>query len=186
MKLVVEDFDAGLGLARTITDPWYRCQGLSAAAEVAKTEGLVRQLLKEAFGAAAKGVEPNRIVAVSSWPLRILARIGPPDEVERELSRLHEVILKEPHPVRRADALCSIAWSLSEASQKHFLRALDLFLEAALESHGWKRNRNLKDMAVRLTSMGLHDRAKQCVEGIELPKVRRQALREMEKISKKA
>src|SRR3954469_1720155 len=94
-----------LQLARSITDAWFRCQALSyVALELSSTKER-HSILNEAFSAASKLSEPNRVVTVSAWPLKVLSVHGDSRLLKSETDRLLTLIATEPSPVRRADAL---------------------------------------------------------------------------------
>lgn len=177
--LATTDWPEALRLARSIRDPWFRCQALSTVAERCPQPEACRSLLSEAFHAAAAAGEPNRIVSVSGWPLEVLAQIDA-DAARTELERLARSIQPEPHPVRRLDALFLVAWLLRDAPAGVFLAAADHFLAFARMGHGWKRDRDLKDMAVLLARKGERARSEALLSLIEKPRIRRQALREIE------
>src|SRR5262245_59478830 len=78
---------AALSLARSIEDPWFRCQALSiAAAHVPDTRS--HQLaIDDAFSAANELGDPNRVVTVSSWPVKALGLAGNMSRVSAEVAR---------------------------------------------------------------------------------------------------
>ena len=94
-----------LELARSIDDPWFRCQALSIAAAHITDRRSSKVAIDEAFAAANALGEPNRVVTVSSWPVKALALAGHLSSVSSEVARLLRVIALESSPVRRADAL---------------------------------------------------------------------------------
>ena len=94
-----------LELARSIDDPWFRCQALSIVAVHVPDRRSRKGAIDEAFAAANELGEPNRVVTVSSWPVKALALTGHMSSVSSEVERLLRVISVESSPVRRADAL---------------------------------------------------------------------------------
>src|SRR3954463_1419363 len=77
-----------LELARTIKDPWFRCQALSLAAEHGPDRHSQQRAIGEAFAAASELREPNRVVTVSSWPVKALTLTGEVSRISLEAERL--------------------------------------------------------------------------------------------------
>ena len=94
--------------------------------------------------------EPNRIVTVACWPLRVLLEDASP-ESRRVVGRLLFVIAKEPHGLRRLDGLAAIlARVMPVAALRE--RALIPFVQAAAASKGWRTERLVGWMAARLAT----------------------------------
>ena len=109
-KLAPLDPAGAAKAARQIGHPWYRCQALSRAAEF--HDGAKRlRLLDLALNAAREQSEPNRIVTVSSWPMRVLAACAS-ERAEQAIRELIEIAAAEPHNLRRANALQALAASV--------------------------------------------------------------------------
>ena len=110
-RLAATDPKAALKLAGTITHAWYRCQSLTAAAEQLHGKEQLAALSR-AFAAAKEQSEPNRVVAVASWPVGALAKINPQlaGEWAAELVNIADT---EPHSLRRAHALQTLAFKTS-------------------------------------------------------------------------
>jgi hypothetical protein len=147
-RLVVSDIAKALDIARNISDPWYRCQSLAEVAWHLKDQRQLRKVIEEALEAAYEQKEPNRIVSVAAWPVRVMVkqrdpRLGP---VVDEL--LHR-IQTEPNPVRRADALLLMFEATYHDSE---LRAVVLapLLRACEQMNSWKRPRILSEVALVL------------------------------------
>src|SRR5712692_6495502 len=104
-RIVAADPEQALEVARGIDHPWFRSQALSAAALRQSDFGVRERVISEAFAAAGELEEPNRIVTVSSWPVKALAFSGNTVRMVLEAERLLSVIGNERSPVRRADAL---------------------------------------------------------------------------------
>ena len=107
--------DEALKLARSIDDPWFRCQALSIAAVHVPNRRARKVAIDDAFSAANELDEPNRVVTVSSWPVKALAMAGEMASVSSEVARLLQVVSTESSPVRRADALRYLLGSVSSA-----------------------------------------------------------------------
>ena len=115
-RIASTDASRALAIARAIEDPWFRCQALAAAA-VCLSPPLSLRVIDEAFESANELKEPNRLVTVSSWPLKALVLSGDRSRVQSEGARLLASISKEPSPVRRADALRFLLGATAPAQQ---------------------------------------------------------------------
>lgn len=135
-----------LEVARSIDDPWYRCQSLAAVAWHLEDPRQVKKVIGEALEAAYALKEPNRIVSVAAWPVRVMVVKG-----DRRLgSVVHELLEKiqtEPNPVRRAHALLLLFEAVYYEPQ---LResVLGLLLRACEEMNSWRRPIILSDVAL--------------------------------------
>ena len=110
-NMAPEDPNGAAAAARRIKHPWYRCQALARVAEF--SNGPKRsELLQASIQAAQEQDEPNRVVTVSSWPVRILADASPTQAADL-IRQLISVAETEPHNLRRAHALQSLAFSVS-------------------------------------------------------------------------
>ncbi|MGD0058439.1 MAG: hypothetical protein ABSD58_03385 [Verrucomicrobiia bacterium] len=86
--------------------------------------------------------EPNRIVTVSAWPLKVLCLKGDPEELRTEIDRLLSIISKEPSPVRRSDALNYMLGAIVSGPKPYFLEVFEHFKNACLEPlEGGRRNK---------------------------------------------
>jgi hypothetical protein len=144
------DASRALAIARDIADPWFKCQALAGVAEHTLSAAVRRRLIHECLRAAAETREPNRIVTVSAWPLRLLYMDRDWDSLRAEIDRLLAVIAKEPHPTRRNDALFWLWHRIRPEPVGPFLKVLAAFREACAAGHGWKRDRNLQSMSLYL------------------------------------
>ena len=178
MKGRIED---AIELARGIIEDWYRCQAFSRIAEHAKDRTTQLDLIDEALRAARLTEEPNRIVTVSSWPVEVLATLGETETVRAEVVKLLKIAESEPHPVRRADGIFKLWCHLhsGNAADDILHTVLKALWAASSAGHGWKRDRNLRDVAVLLARMGWKEQADHTVTLIEQPRVKRQAERGM-------
>jgi hypothetical protein len=121
-----------LELARTIADPWFRCQALSIAAVHSTDRRAQGRAIKDAFASANELREPNRVVTVSSWPIKVLVLAGNNARVPHEVTRLLSVISTEASPVRRADALRYLLGSVSASTTAVARRVAGEFAAACL------------------------------------------------------
>jgi hypothetical protein len=153
-KLAPENPDAAAKLARKISDSWFCCQSLAYAARHSPDPEKRLKLLEEALLAVTHTREPNRIVTVSAWPLQVLCEIGEFARVEREIERLIAIIETEPHSTRRNCALFELLIKLQRAPDIIFNRILEVFRQTSAVGYGWKRDRNVRDIAVLLAIKG--------------------------------
>jgi len=121
-----------LQLARNIEDPWFRCQALSIAAVHAPDRRSQQRAIDDAFAAANELDEPNRVVTVSSWPVKALALAGHLSSISPEVERLLQLISTESSPVRRADALRYLFGAVSRAPAAVAARVAREFTAACL------------------------------------------------------
>lgn len=164
-------------LAKRLPFPWYRCQALATVASSVEEAATRKELLDAAFEAALQTEEPNRIVTVSAWPLAVLAELGEGKRVKQETKRLLAIIGKEPHPIRRMDAL-SMLHSLVRCEEVSSLLDREV-LRAALEGHGWKRDALLSGRASVAALEGNRAQALSLLASIEIPRSRRRAARDL-------
>src|SRR5438128_1088958 len=132
-----------LRLARSITDAWFRCQALSyVALEISSTKER-HSILNEAFSAGNKLSEPNRVVTVSAWPLKVLSVRGDDSRLlKSETERLLTLIATEPSPVRRADALRFVVGAVIRSQRELALHVIRRFASSCLQRlQNGKRNR---------------------------------------------
>jgi hypothetical protein len=144
-KLAETDARSAAETAYAIRHPWYRCQALTAAAEVELESSKALKLVDDAFSAAREQDEINRIVTVASWPLKLCVRLAP----ERAAAALRELVAMaagEPHTLRRSDALHSLLFAVKDTPK---LKALVLppLVEAISQSRGWRIERIIADVA---------------------------------------
>ena len=178
-RLVKTDLADALRTAREIDPPWYRAQALATVAAATPDARERRRLAEESFRVAEEQEEPNRVATVSSWPLAVLARDLPAEQIEAHVDRLAGLLDREPNPVRRCDALFMVAYHLRDVAPRPFLHAARRCAQAAKGGHGWKRDRNLKDLVLMLWCRGQRELAEALREDIEDARVKRQATRGM-------
>lgn len=141
-KLAPRDVAGALRTARGIEHPWYRCQALATAAEHLKGRDQERVLL-ESLAAAREQEQANRVVTVSSWPLRVLAEVCPGLAAEH-LEGLIELAKTEPHHLRRAHALQALTHALS-GHRLLLERAIPALAEALMAGQGDRIDRCIRD-----------------------------------------
>ena len=147
-NLVVSEVSTALEVARSISDPWYRCQALAQVAWHLLDRKQCEKVIGEAVSAAYEQNQPNRIVSVASWAVRVM--------VKRRDRRLEEVvdgllrqIEREPNPVRQADALLFLFEAVYFEPRLREL-VLGPLMRACEEMNSWKRPIILSDIALIL------------------------------------
>ena len=135
-----------LDLARRPHDAWRRCQDLAQVAWQTEDPGEVKKIIGESLEAAYALKEPNRIVSVAAWPVRVMVVKG-----DRRLGTMvHELLEKiqtEPNPVRRAHALLLLfeaVYSKPELRES----VLGPLLRACEDMNSWRRPIILSDVAL--------------------------------------
>lgn len=143
------DLECALRLARTIDDPWFRCQALSVAAIELASADRFRSAIAEAFAAAEQLREANRVVTASSWPLKALALRKEKARLTAETRRLLALAGTESSPVRRADALRMVFGATITAEREVVVPVLEALVSACLEPlREGKRNRKGESLLV--------------------------------------
>jgi len=163
-------------IARQIDEPWFRCQALAYAALHTTDRAAKNRLLAESFAAALLTEAPNRIVSVSSWPLKVLCRSDQNDKLAAETERLLEIITRDPSPVQRADALNYLLGALVSGPRPLFWRAFDAFERAARTPlrNGKRNAKGESRLAWWLPVVSQFDaaRARQAMEAVQGPVLR--------------
>lgn len=177
-KLAATDWPTALAHARAITDPWFLCQALSYVAFHAPDTATREALLAEAFAAADALEQPNRVVSVSAWPLKVAATFWPLDRVQREVARQLDIIAREPSPVRRANGLLHTIDALLRCpgAIEPVLRA---FVDACFSPlhHGRRNKRGEAYLSYTVRILACIDPswARACCERIQGPDIRARA-----------
>jgi hypothetical protein len=177
--LKASDRDAALKVARAIKHPWYRCQSLSSVAEHCETLSEKRKMVHEALRSARKCENPNRIVTVSCWPLRVLADNRLANDIRQQLDSLLEILSGEPNPVSRIDALKTLIATLRDGPMDCLYRVLAQFEEGCRVCKGWKGDYNLRFVAPLVDKVD-PKRATELLDLIKQPRMRRRALKDIE------
>jgi hypothetical protein len=141
-RIAPKDPARALELARSINEAWYRCQALSSAALHHPDSRTRARVIDEALDAALKSGEPNRVVTVSAWPIKVLAMEGRLDRIAKEVDRLLNLIRTEPSPVRRADALKYLFGAVVLGKRDPAIRVIEALASACLQPlESGRRNR---------------------------------------------
>jgi hypothetical protein len=173
-KLAASEPIEALEVARSIHEPWYRCQALAQVAWHLKDRKQFETVTHEALKAAYEQDEPNRIVSVASWPVRAMVARGD-RRLESTVDGLLHKIQLEPNPVRRGDALLMLFEAVYYESRLRDL-VLDALLRTCEEMNSWKRPIIMSDIALVLAQDDL-ERADKIVDMIGEGRKSRQARR---------
>lgn len=141
-KLAPQHPGRALDVAQAIKHPWYRCQALSTVAEYLSGREQDRVLV-EALAAAQQQDEINRIVTVSSWPLRVLVNAGS-GLADTYLEKLVVLADTEPHHLRRSHALQALAFAVS-GHPELLGRVVPSLVDALIGGRGPRIDRCIRD-----------------------------------------
>lgn len=165
-----------LEIARSIPDPWYRCQSLAHVAWNLADQKQAETAIGEALAAAYKHDEPNRVVTAASWAVRAMVK-----KSDRRLrSVVHELldkIQREANPVRQADALVFLFEAVFYEQRLREL-VLSALLRVCEQMNSWKRPLILSNVALVL-AIDDPNRASQIVDLIGEGRMSRKTRREI-------
>jgi len=176
-KLAVSEPARALEIARSISEPWYRCQSLAHVAWHLEDPNQFKKVIEEALAASYELVEPNRLVSVASWAVRVMVKRGY-RRVGSVIAELLNKIQREPNPVRQADALFYLFEAVYYQPRLRDL-VLDALLNACERMNSWKRPFLLSNVALVL-AIDDPNRAAQVVDIIGEGRKSRQTRREIE------
>ncbi len=175
-KLAQTEPVRALELARSISEPWYRCQSLAHVAWHLEDRKQSEKVIGEALAAAYEQTEPNRIVSVASWAVRVMVERSD-RRLRSVVNELLEKIQRQPNPVRQADALFYLFEAVFYESRLRDL-VLDALLDACERMNSWKRPSFLSNIAL-VIARDDPDRAAQIVDMIGEGRKSRQTRREI-------
>lgn len=149
-RLVPVDAHRALAVARAIHHPWYRCQSIATVAEHWGTKSEKVALVEEAIRAAHEQGEINRIVTVCRWPLHVLSTLDA-ERTAQHVAALVTLANREPHTLRRADALFSLTQGLGSLPdvKRSIMPSL---AEALLAGRGWRIDRLIEQTCAMVES----------------------------------
>lgn len=165
-----------LEIARSISDPWYRCQSLAHVAWNLADGKHSEAAIGEALAAAYEHDEPNRVVTVASWAVRAMVKKSD-RRLRSVVAGLLEKIPREPNPVRQADALAFLFEAVFYEPRLREL-VLNALLRACEQMNSWKRPLILSNVALAL-AIDDPKRANQIIELIGEGRMSRKTRREM-------
>jgi hypothetical protein len=175
-QLAVSEPLKALEAARSISDPWYRCQSLAHVAWNLEDRKLSEKVIAEALAAAYEHDEPNRVVTVASWAVRAMVK-----KSDRRLSSVVDGLLdkiqREANPVRQADALVFLFEAVFYEPRVREL-VLNALLRACEQMNSWKRPLILSDVAL-VFALDDPNRASQIIDLMGEGRMSRKTRREM-------
>lgn len=175
-QLAVSEPLRALELARSISEPWYRCQSLAHVAWNLEDQKQSEKVIGEALAAAYEHDEPNRLVTVASWAVRAMVK-----KSDRRLGSvvngLLDKIQSEANPVRQADALVFLFEAVFYEPRLREL-ILNALLRACDRMNSWKRPLLLNNVALVL-ALDDPNRASQVIELMGEGRMSRKTRREM-------
>jgi len=151
------DVDSALRLARSIGDPWFRCQALATVAWHAVDHKRFLGLVAESLESGWSIKNPIRAVMVIAWPVAALARRQFPDpaamtrnnhELRPVIARLVKAIADESSPASRADALLLHVHALSPSRAELRSGVLGLLVKECRNPANGKRQCQLEEAAM--------------------------------------
>jgi len=145
--------DAAVELAREISNPWFKCQALCAAARATSEPVLRETLITEAFRAASEVKDVCRQVAVAAWPIRLLCDGDLLEQAQTQIAILLELINSEPNRTRRNDAIESLTWAVARSPSSFIMRMCDELMANARTGPGWRIDRSLRHVAKLVQSI---------------------------------
>jgi hypothetical protein len=164
--------DEAIAIARSITDPWFRCQALASAAFHSELLSRRKCLVEEAFTAASELKDPYGVVAISAWPLKVVTVSGWHERIGPELDRLIDLIRPEPNSLQRAQAMYQLVGAVHGGPEDCFLKAVRQFQSDCESSQSW-RIPWLIGPVVLLTEPAFPELARALVEMVRQPRSRR-------------
>jgi hypothetical protein len=159
-------------IARSITDPWFRCQALASAAFHSELPSRRKWLVEEAFTAASELKDPYGVVAISAWPLKVVTVSGWHERIGPELDRLIDLIRTDPNSLQRAQAMFQLVGAVQGGPEDCFMKAVRQFRSDCESSQSW-RIPWLIGPVVLLTEPTCPELARALVEMVRQPRSRR-------------
>jgi hypothetical protein len=144
-KLAPHSIERAIDVARSIQHPWYRCQALANVGQAHPDKVTALRLIEESFRAAEEQDEVNRIVTVASWPLKVCVTLAP-EMAQKYLTRLLALAAKEPHGLRRGDALHALLFAVAESPALK-AQAIPPLVDTITAKHGWRIELLIADTA---------------------------------------
>lgn len=149
-QLVNSDIDKATRLAAEINDPWFKSQALAFVADKIGDRKRKEKIIEQSFSSALEADNPNRVVSVSSWPLRVLSEFKEAELVNAEVNKLIIILEKESHPVRKLDALLNLIHALHHGPIEALNTAVKKYVEIAKICKSWKKDAGLYEIALLL------------------------------------
>ena len=128
---------AARALARSISDPWYRCQALAWVAYFAP-KAQFKAIAQESLAAGNAADDPYQVIGATAWPLAALVERVHNNEVHHLLPSLLTRAASIANPVSRIDALFLLWQAVFPLGIKIHRQVLDPLVEACREADSWK------------------------------------------------
>ncbi len=128
---------AAHALARSISDPWYRCQALAGVARFAPAAQF-KAIVQESLAAGKAADDPYQVVGATAWPLAALVERAHNNEVHRLLPSLLTYAAAIANPVSRIDALFLLWQAVFPLGIEFHRQVLDPLVKACREADSWK------------------------------------------------
>jgi hypothetical protein len=145
------DTAKALALARQISDPWYRAQGLAIVARYASEE-LVSPIVRESLDTAFEQGDPYKVVAVSAWPVRALVERNetalPPSLLSDLAKRSRDI----DNPVSQLLALSTLWHGAFSFLRPETDIILEEFVRACESANSWRAGACMEDTVLIVAS----------------------------------
>ena len=145
-SLAGENPERALTIARSIEDPWFRCQALSQVARYWPDEKF-QPLLREATKAAEEQVNWYKRVSVSAWPIRAYLERGSQSLAKNLLERCTAETINIENMGGRSEAILTLFQAARPFDNGLWEPVFWALIRAAEPSRAWRQLRNVRNAA---------------------------------------
>ena len=142
-QLLMSDAERALAVARSIKEPWFRCQALATAGRVWR-ENAYASILKEAVATTDAEDNAYKRVAVAAWPIRAYLERGDFKSAERLLTRYTPDANNIENLGGRSQAILSLFEAARPFEIYLWLPVFWALVQAAEPNLGWRQRRNIR------------------------------------------
>lgn len=171
-RLVHNEPDRALVIARSIEDPWFACQALACVARFCP-ENKFGHIIEESLKVGRSADDPFRIVASAAWPVRAIVEREHPDMLD---SIIPELLNQAEHIellASRSEALFLLFQAVFPAGREKWFGILQALMRASENLINWRQRRNLRD-AILIVWNDDAELAKEIISHLEDSKLKRQ------------
>jgi hypothetical protein len=170
---------AALEAARTITNPYSRCQALAWVARFTLGDAASAKVAIEAARAAEGATDPYEAVAAVAWAIRALLERSREADAEPILRQATARARQIPNPTNRVDALFLLVQAGWPNPSKAWSAAVEQMAQAASAAPGTKPQSVLRGLVLMLA--GAERPYEACLKALPEGKYRRQAEERLER-----
>jgi hypothetical protein len=149
IQLAKRDTSAALDCARSISEPWYRCQALGWVARFAPDEQF-QWIVDEALQTAASSDAPYVRVGAAAWPIRALIERSAVESAEKAIKAVLAYAPQIDYLGSRAWALCSVFEAAKAGPDRLWLPVVDAMLDFAHPPLHWRHRRAIRDAVLTI------------------------------------